>query len=144
MTLCEQLTFGNKLWLNPYVGSWFLHGRWSVLKILMRGVKFFPAWGHLLNSLFSWWVGSRHSDVPFLKGIVQVSVPLSKFRNCSFFRSFFPGTVTFHVPFPVPFTFTKCEISPAPARPQLYILTVILLYFTAVLNYLILFYYNIT
>ena len=39
----------------------------------------------------------------FFQGTVQVTVPLSKFRNCSFFRSFFPGTVTFHVPFSVPF-----------------------------------------
>ena len=83
----------------------------------------------------------RHSDGPFFKDIVQVTVPLSKFRNYS---SFFSGTVTFHSPFSVPFTFTKCEISPAPASPHLYILTVILLYFSAVLNYLILFYYNIT
>ena len=46
---------------------------------------------------------TRHSDVPFFQGIVQVTVPLPKFRNCSFFRSFFPGTVTFHIPFSVPF-----------------------------------------
>ena len=38
----------------------------------------------------------------FFKGIVQVTFTLSKFRNCYFFRSFFPGTVTFHGPFPVP------------------------------------------
>ena len=57
----------------------------------------------LTNKQVFVWVVSRHSDVPFFQGIVQVTVPLSKFRNCSFFRSFFPGTVTFHVPFSVPF-----------------------------------------
>ena len=31
----------------------------------------------------------RHSDVPFFKGIAQVTVPLSKFRNCSFSAPFF-------------------------------------------------------
>ena len=31
---------------------------------------------------------ARHSDVPYSQGIVQVTVPLPKFRNSSFFRSF--------------------------------------------------------
>ena len=49
--------------------------------------------------LWATWFISGIQTFLFFKGIVQVTVPLSKFRNCSFFRSFFPGTVTFHVSF---------------------------------------------
>ena len=41
-------------------------------------------------------IGTRHSDVPFFQGIVQVTAPLPKFRNKLFYVPFpSAGTVPF-------------------------------------------------
>ena len=48
-------------------------------------------WRHwLFNSIMHHFnLNTRHSDVPFFQGIVQVTVPLSKYRNYSFFPFLF-------------------------------------------------------
>ena len=98
----------------------------------------------LLHSV-SHYIRIRHSDVPFFQGIVQVTSSFSKHRNSSLFSSFSAaGTVTFPVLFKFLYPHTRRKTSPLTAKHPFYILLLILLYFTAVLNYLILFYYNIT
>ena len=73
--------------------------------------------------------GTRHSDVHFFQGIVQVTVPLSKFSNSSFLLPFpTAGTVNCEA--------TRCKPSLLQSNPSKYILRLILFYFTAVLNYL--------
>ena len=92
-----------------------------------------------------WKVSGRHSDVPFFQGIVQVTSSFSKCRNSSFFSSFSAaGTVTFSFLFQFLYPHNRHKTSPSTNRQLLYILTLILLFFTAVLNYLILSYYNMT
>ena len=67
-------------------------------------------------------VTTRHSDVPFFQRIVQVTVPLSKFRNSSFFRSF-SNCRNCSFPFLVQFLLHIHAI----CKPPLHILRLILL-----------------